>query len=153
MDKVHKCILKDLQFHPVSDELLHMDFLRLIPGNFMKVDIPVRCVGTAPGVVGGGRLNQKLRTVKVKTNPENLLGELTVDISGLDLSQSVRVKDIELSEGMEMMSNLGIPIATVEVPRVLKSEDEEAEEAAAAAAAEGEGGGDAAASAEAPEAG
>ncbi len=133
----HKCILKDLQFHPVSDELLHMDFLKLVPGNTIKVHIPVRCTGSSPGVVAGGRLNQKLRAVKVKTNPEALVGELTVDISTLNLSDSVRVRDIELAEGMEMMSASGIPIATVEVPRAMKSaeaatEDEGAADAPAA---------------------
>ena len=132
----HKCILKDLQFHPVSDELLHMDFLKLVPGNTLKVHIPVRCTGTSPGVVGGGRLNQKLRAVKVKTNPESLVGELTVDISSLNLSDSVRVKDIVLAEGMEMMSSSGIPIATVEVPRAMKSADAADEDAADAPAAD-----------------
>jgi len=135
----YKCILKDLQFHPVSDALMHMDFLKLIPGNIVKVNIPVRCVGTSPGVVGGGRLTQKLRAVKVKTTSENLVGELQADISELLLGQSVRVKDIKLADGMEMMTSLGIPVASVETPRVLKSLDEEAAELAEAAEG-GEGG-------------
>ncbi len=140
--KAHKCILKDLQFHPVSDELLHMDFLKLVPGNPIKVSIPVRCTGVSPGVMGGGRLTQKLRAVKVKATPEGLVGELTVDISELLLGHSVRVRDIVLGDGMELMTSPGIPIATVETPRVLKSLEEEEEEEGAEGAAEG---GDAAA--------
>ena len=140
--KAHKCILKDLQFHPLTDELLHMDFLKLVPGNPVKVNIPVRCTGTSPGVMGGGKLAQKLRTVKVKTTPEKLVGELTVDISELNLGQSVRVRDIELGEGMEMMTTPGIPIATVETPRAMRSA-EAAAEAEGGDAAEGAEGGDA----------
>jgi len=145
----HNCILRDIQFHPVSDEIMHMDFLKLVPGNTIKVTIPVRCVGTSPGVVGGGRLNLKLRSVLVKTNPEALVGELTVDISKLELNDSVRVKDIVLADGIEMMSRGAIPIASVEVPRAMKSaEAEEAEEGATEGAAAAEGGDAAAPAAE-----
>ncbi len=143
--KTYKCILKDMQFHPVTDLLVHMDFLELVDGQSIKVDLPIHFEGVAPGVKNGGKLYQKLRTVKIKMTPEQLVDELLVDVSMLKLGQSIRVRDIQIAEGMEMMSTPGTPVASVEVPRALRSlEAEEEEEAAAAAAAaaaleEGEG--------------
>ncbi len=146
--KTYKCILKDMQFHPVTDKLLHMDFMELVDGQTIKVDLPVHIKGQASGVKTGGQLFQKLRTVKIKTTPEYLVDELLIDVSGLELGQSIRVKDIEIGEGMEIMNAPGNPVASVEIPRALRSleaeEEEEAAaaEAAAAEAAEGEEGGE-----------
>jgi large subunit ribosomal protein L25 len=141
--KTYKCILKDMQFHPVTDNLLHIDFIELVDGQTVKVDIPIHFTGVAPGVKTGGKLYQKLRAAKIKTTPEYLIDELLLDISELKLGDSIRVRDIEIREGMEMMSPPGIPVASVEVPRALRSaeaeaEEEAAEEAAAAAAEEAE---------------
>lgn len=117
----YKCIVKDIQFHPVTDEIMHVDFLQLVDGNSMKVEIPVRFKGVAPGTKSGGKLMQKLRKVKVKTKPEFLTDALYIDINQLELGQSVKVRDIELKEGMELETSAGIPVASVEVPRALRS--------------------------------
>ena len=138
--KTYKCILKDAQFHPVTEDLVHIDFLELVDDQPIKVELPVRFKGQAPGVKTGGKLYQKLRTVKIKTTPEHLVDELLVDISGLNLGQSIRVRDIEITDEMEMMTTPGIPVASVEVPRALRSAEAEAEEEAAAAEGEGEEG-------------
>ena len=72
-----------------------------------------------------------MRTVKIKTTPENLVNKLFVDISEVKLGFSVRVKDVELQDGMEIMNPMATPVASVEVPRALRSaEDAEAEEGA-----------------------
>jgi len=135
----HKCILKDITFHPISDEIVHIDFLRIIPETPIKVEIPVDFKGKSPGVKEGGKLIPQMRKVKVKTMPELLVDKVFVDISELELGSSVRVRDIEFPEGMEIMTTTATPVAIVEVPRALKSAEAEAEEeAAAAAAAEGE---------------
>lgn len=115
------CIVKDTQFHPVSDELIHIDFLRLSPGRPVKVEIPVRFVGTSPGVKLGGKLIQQMRKIKIKTTPENLIDEVKVDISHLDLGHVLRVKSIEVSANIEVLANSSIPIANIEIPRALKS--------------------------------
>jgi len=65
----YTCILKDITFHPVSDEIVHIDFLRTIEGNAIKVEIPVKYKGKSPGVKGGGKLITQMRKVKVKTMP------------------------------------------------------------------------------------
>jgi len=129
----YKCILKDITFHPLSDEIVHMDFLRVIPGKSIKVEIPVDFKGASPGEKEGGKLIPQMRKVKVKTTPELLVDRVYVDISELELGNSVRVRDIEFPEGMEVMTTTATPVAIVEVPRALKSAEAEAEEAAEAA--------------------
>lgn len=119
----YRCIIKDIQFHPVTDAINHCDFLELVEGNTIKVEIPVRFEGVSPGVKTGGSLVQKVRRIKVKTKPENLVDQLTLDISALELGGSIRVRDINAPEGIEIMNAPGIPVASVEVPRALKSEE------------------------------
>ncbi|NRB65179.1 MAG: 50S ribosomal protein L25 [Saprospiraceae bacterium] len=116
-----KAILKDYQMHPVTDAVTHIDFLRLIEGVNVKVDIPVRFKGSSPGVKVGGKLQQNVRRVTIKTTPENLVSELMVDVSSLQLGESIRVKDIEPKEGVEIMTSPSIPVGTVIVPRALRS--------------------------------
>lgn len=123
----YKCIIKDIQFHPVSDEIVHIDFLSLTDGHKVKVEIPVGFQGISPGMKLGGKLQQNLRRVKVKTTPENLVDQLVLDVSHLELGQSVRVRDIQVGEGIEIMSPAGTPIATVEIPRALRSATSAAE--------------------------
>lgn len=123
----HKCIIKDIQFHPVSDEIVHIDFLALTDGRKVKVEVPVGFQGVSPGMKLGGKLQQNLRRVKIKTTPEHLVDQLVLDVSHLELGQSVRVRDLQVSEGIEIMSPAGTPIATVEIPRALRSATSAAE--------------------------
>ena len=133
----HKCILKDITFHPITDEIVHIDFLRVIPGVPIKVEIPVDFKGKSPGVKEGGKLIPQMRKVKVKTTAESLVDKVYVDISELELGNSVRVRDIDFPEGVEVMTTTATPVAIVEVPRALKSAAaEEAKAAGAAGAAE-----------------
>lgn len=127
--QTYRCILKDVQYHPVTEEIVHMDFLRLLDGVPVNVEIPVRFRGTSPGVKEGGKLMQSVRRIKIKTTPEHLIDELFLDISGLGLGQAVRVRDIEVGDNIEVMSAGGTPVGLVEIPRALRS-------AAAAAAKE-----------------
>ena len=122
-----RCILKEVQYHPVTDAISHIDFLNLTDGNNIKVMVPIRFEGSAPGVRAGGKFIQKLRSVKIKTKPENLVDEMKVDISKLKLGQSLRVRDIDTLEGVEIINAQALPIATISIPRGLKiSEEDEA---------------------------
>ncbi len=127
--KVHKAFLKAEQFHPVTDKLLHLDFQELVPGNKVLTKLPIRLTGLAKGVRSGGKLMVKERTVKVKAYPKDLVSEIVVDVTELELSKSVRVQDIDLPE-VQFMDSPAIPIASVEITRALRS-------AAAAAAKDG----------------
>ncbi|MCB0563196.1 MAG: 50S ribosomal protein L25 [Phaeodactylibacter sp.] len=120
--QVYKCFIKDIQWHPVTDEIVHLDFLRLIEGVPVKVEVPLRFNGVSPGVKNGGKLIQKLRRIKIRTTPEHLIGELNVDISNLLLNQSIRVRDIDsVRENINVLNSPGVPVASVEVPRALRS--------------------------------
>ena len=108
--------------------------------------MPVRFSGTSPGVKNGGIFVQSIRKVKVKTIPEHLVDELVADISKLKLNQSIRIRDLKLNEGVEIISDGAIPIASVTTPRALKTvggiiedEDEEGEEGEGEGEGESEG--------------
>jgi large subunit ribosomal protein L25 len=132
--KTYRCIIKDIQFHPVSDELVHIDFLELGDKKPVKFNIPVHCIGQSPGVKAGGKLIQSIRRIQVKTVPEHMVDVLNVDISHLELGQIIRVRDIQLPKGVEVMANPSVPVATVEIPRALKAETPAAGAPAAAKA-------------------
>lgn len=117
----YRCILKDKQFHPVTDQIIHLDFMQLVDGATIRVQVPIRFTGSAPGVKVGGKLQQNLRVLKIKTTPENLVDEMTADISLLEMGQSVRVRDIKPQEGVEITNSPGVPIATIETPRAMRS--------------------------------
>ena len=101
------------------------------------MEVPVRFKGVSPGVKNGGKLQQSLRRVKIKTTPDNMIDEIYVDISNLLLGQAARVRDLEVPEGIEVTSSPGIPVASVVVPRVLRSAEADEDEVV-----EGEGEGE-----------
>jgi large subunit ribosomal protein L25 len=117
---IYKAIMQDLQFHPVNEQLLHVDFLLLQDDKEVKVDVPVRYVGTSPGVMAGGKLVTKLRKLRVKALPANLPDSIAVDISDLELGKSIKVNRIT-PENYTILSNPLAPVATVTIPRALKS--------------------------------
>ncbi|MBI5916884.1 MAG: 50S ribosomal protein L25 [Bacteroidetes bacterium] len=119
--KSYKCILKEVQYHPVTDAVWHIDFLQLVNGRSIKVEVPLRFEGVSPGVRSGGKFIQKIRSVKIKTKPEFLVDEMKADISKMKLGQSLRVRDIVAVNGVEIINPIALPIATVTIPRGLKS--------------------------------
>jgi large subunit ribosomal protein L25 len=118
---VSRCIVKDIQFHPVSEKVLHIDFLELVAGQKVRYEVPVRFLGVGPGVRAGGKLLTKIRRVKVLSLPEAMINEVSVDTSTMDLAQSIRVKDIPVTAGVEILNAPTIPIATIDVPRSLRN--------------------------------
>lgn len=117
----YNTILKDIQFHPVSEIILHADFLELNDNKAVELNVPVKFVGTSPGVMKGGKLVQKLTKLTIKALPKDLPDSIEVDISNLDLNKSVKVSDVS-SSSVTILTNKSNPIATVTVPRGLKSE-------------------------------
>jgi large subunit ribosomal protein L25 len=85
----------------------------------VKIEVPLRLTGAAPGVQKGGKLFQKIERVKVKALPKNLPDQVTVDVSDLELGKSVRISDAK-AEGFEILTNGAVTVATVTVPRELK---------------------------------
>jgi large subunit ribosomal protein L25 len=130
-----QAILQEVQFHPVSEVLLHADFLRISEDRKIKMSIPARLVGLAPGVTKGGALVQKKSALKVFAYPKDMPDHIDVDVSELDFHHAVKVSDIKV-EGLEFLDPKAVPVAVVEVPRAAKMAAEEAAAAAAAAPTE-----------------
>jgi large subunit ribosomal protein L25 len=120
--KSYRCILKDLQFDKVTDLLNHVDFLELVEDKTVIANLPVKYTGNAAGVKAGGRLVIKMKTLKVKTLPKNLLENIEVDVTNLELNGNIRVEDVKL-EGMEILNSPRIPMASIVMTRQLKQEE------------------------------
>ena len=132
-DKEVNCVIQELQFHPVTDELVHVDFIELVPGKKIVVEIPVKVSGVSKGIKDGGKLYQRIKKLKVKTTPEKLVDRIAVDVTNIELGKSIRVGEMKL-DGMEILNAAHIPVVSVLIPRVIK---EETPVAAAAAPVEG----------------
>jgi large subunit ribosomal protein L25 len=124
-----ECILQDIQFHPVSETILHADFLQLFEGKLIKMDIPVHFVGKSAGVTKGGTLVKKRRTLKVNALPKNMPDYINVDISELDFGRAIKVSEVE-SVDFDILDTAQASVAVVEIPRALRSatDAEEGEE-------------------------
>ena len=118
-NKSYKCIMKDLQFDTVSDELIHVDLLELVDDKKILADLPLKFVGVSKGVQEGGKLVVKMKRVKVNTLPKFLKEFIEVDITNLALNENLRVSDVVTTE-MEIMNSPRIPIASVVMTRQLK---------------------------------
>jgi large subunit ribosomal protein L25 len=129
--KSYKCILKDLQFHKVSDALVHLDFLELVENKAVIATLPLKYTGTPVGVKAGGKLVLKIKSVKIKTLPKFLRENIEVDISNLELNENIRIENI-VAENMEIMNSPRIPIASVTMTRQLKQEETAAAKTATA---------------------
>tara|TARA_B100001245_G_C22875569_1_gene421039 strand:+ start:197 stop:808 length:612 start_codon:yes stop_codon:yes gene_type:complete len=135
---IYEAILQDIQFHPVSEIIMHADFLQLFRGTKIKMDIPVRPVGTPPGIQQGGKLIKKLRFLTIKALPKDMPEFIEANVSKLGLGKSIKVGEIP-SENFEILNSPLVTIMGIEVPRALRgksiaSEDEEGEEGEEASA-------------------
>ena len=96
------CIIQDIQFHPVTDRVTHVDLLEVLPGKPVKVELPLRTTGQAIGVMNGGRLELNYRRVPVRGLVDQLPECLTVDITPLKIGDNARVRDLEI-EGLDIL--------------------------------------------------
>jgi large subunit ribosomal protein L25 len=118
-----KAIIKELQFHPVTDVLLHVDFLQLDEAKEIMMEIPIKLTGVSPGVKMGGKLVQKLRKLRVKALPKNMPQAIEVSISKLEVGNLFRVRD--LAKGDYIVTNTGEDtIVSVGMSRALKQAEQ-----------------------------
>lgn len=140
--KTSKSIIQDIQFHPVTDNIVHVDFIELSDDKKVKLNIPVNIVGRAPGVLNGGKLQRIFRKLRVCGYPKDLPDAIEVDISQLKIGQAIRVRDISV-EGVELLNAESAVVCSVKMARgavELDEDEEEGEEGEAAEGAEGEEG-------------
>lgn len=130
-----KAILQEVQFHPVSEIILHADFLKIAEDRKIKMNIPTRLVGKAKGVDKGGALVRKRAALKVLGFAKDMPDHIDVNVTELDFHHAIKVSDMKM-EGLEFLDPKQASIAVVEVPRAAKLA---AEDAAAATATPAEG--------------
>jgi large subunit ribosomal protein L25 len=135
--EVHKAMIQDVQWHPVDEQILHIDFLKIEADKPVKIGVPVKLVGTAKGIKAGGKLKVNMRKLRVKALAENLPDAIEIDITKLAIGDSIKVGELQ-RQNLEFLDNKSNLIVGVISTRVAKSamslpEDEEEE------GAEGEG--------------
>lgn len=118
--KKQMAVLKDLQTHPVSDAILHMDFQTIQDDKPVAMAIPVTVVGNSPGVRNGGKLVVNLRKLAVSALPKNMPDQITVDISNLNIGDGLRIREIE-QEGVVFLENGSIVVTAVRMTRSARS--------------------------------
>ena|SRR2546428_6278435 len=124
-----RAIVKDTQFHPVTDLLLHVDFLELFDDKLVVMELPIKLTGTSPGVRIGGKLNQKYRKLKVKGLPKDFVDTIEVSIEKLELGKNIRVGEISVPN-LEILNAKVDTVVSVLASRATRQADTEAAAAA-----------------------
>ncbi len=136
---VYHAIMQDIQWHAVEEQILHIDFLKIEENKKIKIDIPVKIVGLAKGIKAGGKLKTNLRRLKVKALAKNLPDVIEVDVTKLEVGQSIKVGELNLKD-IEILDKKTNVVVAVTITRAAKSAggavaEEEAEESGSEGAA------------------
>ena len=101
---VRKAIIQETQFHPITDKLLHVDFLEIVDGKPITIELPFKVTGTSPGVLKGGLLKKRVRKLKVRGLLENIPEEITADISSMEINDMTKISDIHF-DNLDIVDN------------------------------------------------
>ena len=126
----YEAILQDIQFHPVTDKILHVDFYQLFEDKEITMEIPVKLTGNAPGIVAGGVLRFPYRRLRIKALPTNLPDFISLDISNLEIGDKIFIKEV-ISDEFSILHPEDTVICQVSIARaaiVDEVEDEEGED-------------------------
>ncbi|MCS7083214.1 MAG: 50S ribosomal protein L25 [Bacteroidetes bacterium] len=108
------CVSKAIQFHPVTDEPMHVDFQVLHPDEKVSLEVPVRLVGSARGVLEGGKLVQPMHTLRIRVLPSQIPDHIDVDVSGLRIGQALHVRELDLPAYIEVEADPEAVVVTVQ---------------------------------------
>ena len=139
--KKEKVIPRDVAFNAISEEPIHIDFMRIVSGKKIILEIPVKFINhsDSPGLKRGGVLNIVRRKIELKCPAENIPNEIIVDLTGTDIGTSIKISSVKLSENVfPTITDRDFVIATVASPTVMKEPEKPAEAEATAEGAEGE---------------
>lgn len=131
--KKFEAVLQDLQVHPISDRILHVDFYQLFPDREVTMDVPVKVTGTSPGVLGGGILTLNTRKLKVKALPKNLPDYVEADISELNMGNKLYITKLK-TDNFRLLHPDNTVVANVRISRAAMKAAQEAAKAAKAPA-------------------
>lgn len=118
-DKTYSCILKDVQFHSVTDKPIHFDLIALKEGEMITIEVSVHLIGTAPGIKEGGILQHILHKLEIECLPSNIPPYIDVDISNLNINDSVKVGDLKM-ENINILNDENAAVVAVVPPTVEK---------------------------------
>ena len=116
----HKAVIKELQFHPVKDTVLHVDFYEVNEEKPLTIGIPVKLNGLAQGVRDGGKLNLSIRKLNVTAPYKQIPEVLDIDVTGLELGKSIKVRDLSF-EGLELATPADVVVCSVKATRESRS--------------------------------
>lgn len=114
--KLHTAILKEIQFHPVTDAVLHVDFLEVNEEKPITIGLPVKLVGLAQGIRDGGRMSLSLRKLNVKAPYKSLPEHLDVDVTALTIGKSIKVGQLSY-EGLELVTGKDVVVCSIKMTR------------------------------------
>jgi large subunit ribosomal protein L25 len=123
-NEVHHVVLKDVQYHPVSDKIIHADFIEVFDDKPVTINIPVKVSGDSVGVIAGGKLVIKKRSLKVKGLPKNLPEFLNIDITNLKIHESFKVGDLSYDK-IELLDPKKLMVLTIATSRVVQKGETE----------------------------
>jgi large subunit ribosomal protein L25 len=146
----YQAVMKDVQFHPIHDHILHVDFLEIKPEKEVQIAIPVKLTGASEGVKEGGKLIQKMRKVQISALPSHLPDNIEIDITPLKIGDSVRIGNLK-KEGVTFLDSPNNIVVGVRVTRAVVEETPAAAVTTAPAAATTPAAAPAAAEKKAPE--
>lgn len=137
--KTYKCVIQQMQFHPVTDKVIHVDFVEAVEGKPVVVELPVKFKGISVGVDKGGKLNKSKRYLKVKGEVSNIPENIEVDITELNIGDNIKVKDIKTEKFEILESESALVVSVITSRAAIKtSGEEDGEEAKEEAPAEEE---------------
>mgnify|MGYP001463455360 CR=1 FL=1 len=122
-DKDQFVLVKEIQYHPVTDEIIHIDFQKVKEDEKISLEVAVRSSGEAQGVKLGGLLVQMLNSVTIQCRPAEIPEFLEIDVSDMEMNTNLFVKDITLPEGVEMLTADDIAVVSVQEPKEEKEEE------------------------------
>jgi large subunit ribosomal protein L25 len=118
--EIVRCIIKEVHFHPVSDIILHIDFLRVFEDKELRMNIPIKIGGNCQAITMGGILSLKERILPVVSLPQNMPSIIYVDITNIQLKQVLRISDLKL-DNFKILKDKFSPVLSIELSRALKS--------------------------------
>ncbi|MCI7197977.1 MAG: 50S ribosomal protein L25/general stress protein Ctc [Prevotella sp.] len=116
----HTAILKDIQFHPVTDAVLHVDFLEVNDKKPITIGIPVKLTGLAQGVRDGGRMNLSIRKIEVKAPYQQIPEHLDIDVTALQIGKSIKIGQLSF-EGLEIVTGKEVIVCSIKMTRAALS--------------------------------
>ena len=120
----HSCLIWDVEYYPTKNRFQHVDFYGVDMDKELRIKVPLKFVGTAKGTKLGGRLETYREQIFILSKPTSLPKKITVDITNLDVGQSLRVQDLAMPEGVRASFDTNFAILTVTMPGAAKEEEE-----------------------------